>query len=178
MKSTLRPTEAKAVHLRRIDRKAPPALRADGEPNSYRDSPSFTHQANPPAPDAESPIYVQIKNRLRWQILTGAYAEGSHLPSAGELGNTYGANKNTILRALRMLRSEGMIDFGRGRGAVVTRSARPVDLADISEQLQAVVNLADASGIPRSMIISAVQRIPRATSARAVVGHRAYAALT
>ncbi|MEW2268850.1 GntR family transcriptional regulator [Streptomyces sp. SID685] len=178
MISTLGQTEAKAGHLRRTDRKVPPALRTDGAPSSCRDSPSLTHQADPFASNAELPVYVKIKNRLRWEILTGTYVEGSHLPSAGELGNTYGANKNTILRALRMLRSEGMIDFGRGRGAVVTHSARPVDLADISEQLQAVVNLADASGIPRSMIISAVQRIPRATSARAVVGHGVRAALT
>ncbi|MYW47975.1 GntR family transcriptional regulator [Streptomyces sp. SID161] len=176
MTSTLGQTEAKAEHLRRTGKKAPPALRTDGAPSPCRDSSPFTHQGN--SPNAELPVYVQIKNRLRWEILTGAYAEGSHLPSAGELGNTYGANKNTILRALRMLRSEGMIDFGRGRAAVVTRSARPVGLADISEQLQAVVNLADASGIPRSMIISAVQRIPRAASARAVVGHGARAAFT
>jgi GntR family transcriptional regulator len=114
------------------------------------------------ASNAESPLYVQIKQQLKWEILTGVYAEGTYLPPAGELGKKYGANKNTILRALRMLRSEGVIDFGRGRGAVVVHSARRVELADISAQLQQVVNLADASGISRAALISAVQRIPRA----------------
>lgn len=143
-----------------------------------RECPPHMHREEQPATDSSLPLYVQIKNRLRWEILAGAYAEGDYLPSAGELGEKCGANKNTILRALRMLRSEGMIDFGRGRGAVVTRSAQPVGMGDISEQLQKVVNLADASGIPRSVIVSAVQRIPRAKPARTAAGQGARAALT
>ncbi|MFI2372059.1 GntR family transcriptional regulator [Streptomyces sp. NPDC018833] len=134
---------------------------------SSRERPLHVRQADQPSLNSELPVYVQIKNRLRWEILTGAYPEGGQLPSACELGSLYGANKNTILRALRMLRSEGMIDFGRGRGAVVTHSVQPVDLAAISEQLQTVVNVADASGIPRSALISVMQRIPRVMSARA-----------
>lgn len=107
------------------------------------------------------PLYVQITKRLRWDILAGEYNEGDRLPSAGELGAIYGVNKNTILRALRALRSEGVIDFGRGRGPVVTNSAGPVDLADISRQLRHLIILADAAGIDRTAIIAAVQRIPR-----------------
>jgi GntR family transcriptional regulator len=109
----------------------------------------------------EVPLYAQIRAKLRWDIAAGLYAQGEHLPPADQLGKEYGANKNTILRALRMLRSEGVVDFGRGRGAVVLPAARPVDLDDLSDQLQRVVNLADVSGIPRAAIISAIERMPR-----------------
>ncbi|MFJ9008621.1 GntR family transcriptional regulator [Streptomyces canus] len=154
---------------RRSGRVVQPVSHSDGAwISSSRESPLHAYQLNRTLSDSELPVYVQIRNRLRWEILTGAYTAGVQLPSAGELGSLYGANKNTILRALRMLRSEGLIDFGRGRGAVVTYSAQPVDLAAITEQLQRVVNVADASGIPRSTLISVVQRIPQAISARAV----------
>ncbi len=107
------------------------------------------------------PLYARIRARLRMDIAAGRYAQGEHLPPAGQLGREYGANKNTILRALRLLRSEGLIDFGRGRGAVVLHGTQPMDLDDISDQLQRVVNIADVSGIPRAAIISAIERMPR-----------------
>ncbi|SES47360.1 GntR family transcriptional regulator [Streptomyces sp. yr375] len=111
--------------------------------------------------ETTKPLYVQIKVRLSADIASGLYARGEQLPPADRLGKTYGANKNTVLRALRMLRSEGIIDFGRGRGPVVLHSSHPMNMDDISVQLQQVVNLADVSGISRTAIISAIERMPR-----------------
>ncbi|MFF7355378.1 GntR family transcriptional regulator [Streptomyces filipinensis] len=113
-------------------------------------------------PGAGSALYTRIGRKLKQEIVSGVYAQGAYLPSSGELGKLYGANKNTVLRALRMLRAEGLIDFGRGRGAVVVHSARKVGLAEISEQLRYVVNLADASGISRAAVVAAIHRIPPA----------------
>ncbi|MFD5735815.1 GntR family transcriptional regulator [Streptomyces sioyaensis] len=149
---------------------------------------SYVQSEHPPCPSdrdhkakgvsgAELPLYLRVKMRLRWQILTGAYAEGDCLPPASELAKKHGVNKNTILRALRMLRAEGVIDFGRGRGPIVLRSTQQASLADVSEQLQQVVRLADVSGISRAAIVSAVQRIPRATSLRDGVAGRGNPAL-
>ncbi|MFE9533345.1 GntR family transcriptional regulator [Streptomyces sp. NPDC006691] len=112
------------------------------------------------APGAGSALYTRIERKLKQEIVSGVYAQGAYLPSSGELGKLYGANKNTVLRALRMLRAEGLIDFGRGRGAVVVHSAPRVSLAEISEQLRHVVNLADVSGISRAAVVAAIQRIP------------------
>lgn len=111
--------------------------------------------------DTAAPLYARIRAKLRMDIAAGLYAQGEQLPPADQLGKKYGVNKNTILRALRMLRSEGVIDFGRGRGAVVLHTSRPMDIDDISVQLQRVVNLADVSGISRTAIISAIERMPR-----------------
>ncbi|MFI0806357.1 GntR family transcriptional regulator [Streptomyces echinatus] len=112
------------------------------------------------APGAGAALYTRIRRKLKGEILSGVYPQGAYLPSSGELGEIYGVNKNTVLRALRMLRDEGLIDFGRGRGAVVVHSQQKVGLAEISEQLRRVVNLADLSGIPRAAVVAAIQRIP------------------
>ncbi|MFE7289323.1 GntR family transcriptional regulator [Streptomyces noursei] len=111
------------------------------------------------------PLYEQIRAKLRMDIASGLYAQGEYLPPADQLSKKYGANKNTVLRSLRMLRSEGIIDFGRGRGAVVLASA-PMGIDEISVQLQQVVNLADVSGIPRAAIVSAIERMPRMQARR------------
>ncbi|KEF03765.1 MULTISPECIES: GntR family transcriptional regulator [Streptomyces] len=118
----------------------------------------------PPNGETALPLYARIRAKLRMDIASGHYAQGDQLPPAEQLARKYGANKNTILRALRMLRSEGVIDFGRGRGAVVLHSFSPVHIDDICAQLQRVVNLADASGISRSAVISSIERMPRVTA--------------
>ncbi|MGI5340124.1 GntR family transcriptional regulator [Streptomyces sp. CA-181903] len=116
--------------------------------------------------NAATPLYLRIKADLEWGMQVGAFAEGSRLPAAGELGEKYGANKNTVLRALRLLRSEGMIDFGRGRPAVVIAAAAPATVAAVYEQLRQLVDVADRSGVSRIAIIDAVRRIPLPVHAR------------
>jgi hypothetical protein len=41
------------------------------------------------------------------------------IPPAGEVAAVLGVNTNTVLRPLRNLRAEGLLEFGRGRGATV-----------------------------------------------------------
>lgn len=121
-------------------------------------------------PGAGSALYTRIRCKLKQEILSGVYEQGACLPSSGELGKLYGANKNTVLRALRMLRAEGLIDFGRGRGVVVVHSAPKVGLTEISEQLRRVVNLADVSGISRAAVVAAIHRIPPSYGPRTAGG--------
>ena len=45
------------------------------------------------------------------------------MPPAKDLAAELGVNTNTVLRALRDLRDEGLLEFRRGRGITVTGSA-------------------------------------------------------
>jgi DNA-binding transcriptional MocR family regulator len=49
------------------------------------------------------------------------------LPPPRDLAAVLGMNRNTVLRALRLLRDEGLLEFRRGHGITVagTRSAAP-----------------------------------------------------
>lgn len=71
--------------------------------------------------DRESftPIYLQIEEDIRSQILSGKYREGDRLPSESELIKTYGVTRTTVQRALSGLVNEGMIERIHGKGSFV-----------------------------------------------------------
>jgi GntR family transcriptional regulator len=65
-------------------------------------------------------LYGQVAAELRRAIANGEARPGGRLPPARDLAAVMGVNSNTVLRALRELRDEGMLEFRRGRGVTVT----------------------------------------------------------
>ena len=78
-------------------------------------------------PDDRLPIYEQVASEIRRAIANGEVTSGERLPPARDLAAVLNVNTNTVLRALRMLRDDGVLEFRRGRGiTVATRhSAHP-----------------------------------------------------
>ncbi len=103
------------------------------------------------------PLYEQVAAAIRRAIAEGEARSGERLPPARDLAAVLGVNANTVFRALRTLRDEGLVEFRRGRGVSVTGIAperspvvakarelvavarrygyRPEDLAAIIEQV-------------------------------------------
>src|SRR6516162_8596662 len=71
--------------------------------------------------DAGSPVllYEQVAAEPRRAIADGEVRPGERMPLAKDLAAVLGVNKNTVLRALRQLRDEGLLEFRRGRGITV-----------------------------------------------------------
>lgn len=68
-------------------------------------------------------LHEDLCANLRRAIVTGEYRGGQQLPTSRELAEREGVSPNTMLRALRELRSEGLLEFRRGRGITVARNA-------------------------------------------------------
>jgi GntR family transcriptional regulator len=109
--------------------------------------------------DHSSPVLLheQVAAAIRRAIAEGEARSGERLPPAKDLAAVLGVNVNTVFRALRTLREEGLVEFRRGRGVSVTGIApqrspvvakarelvalarqygyRPEELAEIIEQV-------------------------------------------
>ncbi len=65
------------------------------------------------------PIYTQITDGFREQILAGVLRTGDKLPSVRELAAQLAINPNTIQRAYRELEMQGWIATVAGKGCFV-----------------------------------------------------------
>ena len=64
-------------------------------------------------------LHDQVAAEIRRAIADGEAGPGERLPLAKDMAAVLGVNKNTVLRALHILRDEGLLDFQRGRGITV-----------------------------------------------------------
>jgi len=67
-------------------------------------------------------LHEQVAAEIRRAIAEGEAQPGERLPPARDLAAVLGVNSNTVLRALRTLREEGLLEFRRGRGITVAGS--------------------------------------------------------
>lgn len=63
--------------------------------------------------------YRRIASELGKAIISGALKPGEQLPTVVDLATTYQVSPNTIVRAVGVLKAQGLIDVARGRRAVV-----------------------------------------------------------
>lgn len=64
----------------------------------------------------QGPLHEQVAARIRRAIAAGEARPGDRLPPARDLAAVMDVNTNTVLRALRTLRDEGLLELRRGRG--------------------------------------------------------------
>ena len=64
-------------------------------------------------------LYEQVAGEIRRAIAEGEAKPGERLPPARDFAAVLGVNTNTVLRAFRLLRDEGLLEFRRGRGISV-----------------------------------------------------------
>ena len=67
-----------------------------------------------------TPLHDQVAAQIRRAIAEGEAKPGERLPPARDLAAVMGVNTNTVLRAMRALRDEGLLEFRRGHGIRVS----------------------------------------------------------
>src|SRR5689334_24978676 len=67
----------------------------------------------------QTDLFEQVAAAIRRAIADGEAKPGERLPPAKDLAAVLGVNTNTVLRSLRLLRDEGLLEFRRGRGISV-----------------------------------------------------------
>ena len=77
--------------------------------------------------DNERPIYVQLVEKLRLEIVSGKLKIGERLPSVRELALTARVNPNTMQKALAELETEGLVYTERTNGKFVTANKELIE---------------------------------------------------
>lgn len=65
------------------------------------------------------PVYEQIANGLRAELVAGQFGPGEKLPTVRALAVDLGVHHNTVAEAYRRLADEGWLELRRHRGAIV-----------------------------------------------------------
>ncbi len=103
------------------------------------------------------PLHEQVAAELRRDISEGQARPGERLPPARDMAAVLGVHPNTVFRALRVLRDEGILEIRRGRG--ITVSGTPEQSALLAKARE-LIDLARQQGYRRQDVIDIIEALP------------------
>jgi GntR family transcriptional regulator len=109
--------------------------------------------------DRSDPVLLhdQVAAEIRRAIAEGEAGPGERLPLVKDIAAVLGVNKNTVLRAMHILRDEGLLEFTRGRG--ITVSGTP-EKSLVLRQVRELVEFARHQGYRREEVIDMIATLP------------------
>jgi GntR family transcriptional regulator len=129
---------------------APPSVRLGATSNSTMNS-SGIDSAD------ITPLHEQVAAEIRRAIADGEAKCGDRLPPARDLAAVLEVNANTVLRGLRALRDEGLVEFRRGRGVTVTGQA--AGRSAVVEKAKEFVRFSRRHGYRTEEILQIIQQV-------------------
>jgi GntR family transcriptional regulator len=102
-------------------------------------------------------LHEQVAAEVRRAIAEGEAKPGERLPPARDMAAVLGVNTNTVLRALRQLRDEGLLEFRRGHGV---RVAGTPQRGAVLTRATELLRLARENGYRRDELVEIIQALP------------------
>ena len=97
------------------------------------------------------PIYQQIADHFRSEILAGKYEQGEYLPSIRELARDLKISVITTMKAYEQLQSEGLLTAMQGKGFYVNAPNKEMlkeqHLRKVEDALLEAIKFARIAGI-------------------------------
>ncbi len=104
------------------------------------------------------PLFEQVAAEIRRAIADGEAKPGERMPLAKDLASVMGVNTNTVLRALRLLRDEGLLEFRRGRGITVAGTA---EKGAVMAKLNELLRFARSQGYQPEELVTMIRGLQR-----------------
>lgn len=110
---------------------------------------------------SEKPIYIQLIEQIKANMLKGYLKEGDMLPSVRKMAMSLDINPNTVAKAYQELERQGAVVSIRGKGMVINRVVQKdaADMEKATETLKAVIIELKYSGMTMEDIIETVRNI-------------------
>ena len=109
---------------------------------------------------SDQPIYTQLAEKLRMEIVSGRYMPGERLASVRDMALEAGVNPNTLQRALQELEREGMVRAQRTSGRFVTEDLQVIAQTKkrfAEEQIRSFLEAMGKLGLPEREIVSLLE---------------------
>ena len=107
--------------------------------------------------NTQIPIYIQISQEIRNQIINGHYQQGEKIPTEDEIVMKYGVSRMTARNAVTELVNEGLVYRVQGKGAFVGSVKLQRSLNKITGFHQDMLEM----GLnPGSKILECIKRVP------------------
>jgi DNA-binding transcriptional regulator YhcF (GntR family) len=104
-----------------------------------------------------TPLHEQVAAEIRRAIAEGEAGPGDRLPPARDLAAVLGVNGNTVFRAFRLLRDEGLLEFGRGRSVTV---AGTPERGAVTARAKELIDFARQHGYRRDELLELIGSLP------------------
>jgi len=85
------------------------------------------------------PIYRQIIDQIKYQVVTGVLKEGDKVPSVRELAARLAVNQNTILKVYNELCRQNILRIERGDGTYVSSTKQSISAAERKKAVASVL---------------------------------------
>ena len=76
------------------------------------------------------PIYRQIIDQIKYQVVTGVLKEGDKVPSVRELAARLAINQNTVLKVYNELCRQNVLKIERGDGTYVSSNKQTIPIVE------------------------------------------------
>ena len=111
------------------------------------------------------PIYQQIADAFRTDILTGKYKQGEYLPSIRGLARDLKISVITTMKAYEMLQSEGLVTAVQGKGYYVnaqdSEMLKEQHMRKVEEALLEAIRAARIAGLSGQELAGMLQTLQR-----------------
>ncbi len=109
------------------------------------------------------PIYQQIANQFRADILAGKFAQGEYLPSIRGLAKDLKISVITTMKAYEQLAEEGLVTAVQGKGFYVnaqdSEMLKEQHLRKVEESLTAAIAAAKIAGMSNTELMDTLQTL-------------------
>mgnify|MGYP004466060205 FL=1 len=113
--------------------------------------------------NSSEPIYQQIANQFRADILAGKFAQGEYLPSIRGLAKDLKISVITTMKAYEQLAEEGLVTAVQGKGFYVnaqdSEMLKEQHLRKVEESLTAAIAAAKIAGMSNTELVDTLQTL-------------------
>lgn len=113
--------------------------------------------------NSDIPIYQQIANQFKEEILSGNRKQGEYLPSIRGLAKDLRISVITTMKAYEELASQGLVTAVQGKGYYVnaqdSEMLREQHLRKMEEHLMNAITAARIAGIPNEEMIQVLEML-------------------